>query len=45
MEYKPELIMGKDRYKPTFLVTELSDDGYSIEIRMWSTIFPSEISS
>jgi small-conductance mechanosensitive channel len=40
MEYKPELIMGKDPYKPTFLVTELSDDGYSIEIRMWSYNIP-----
>ncbi len=40
MEYKPELMMGKDPYKPTLLVTELSDDGYSIEIRMWSYNIP-----
>jgi hypothetical protein len=40
MEYKPDLMMGKDPYKPTLLVTELSDDGYSIEIRMWSYNIP-----
>jgi small-conductance mechanosensitive channel len=40
MEYKPDLMMGKDPYKPTLLVTELSDDGYSIEIRMFSYNIP-----
>lgn len=40
IEYKPDLMMGKDPFKPTLLVTELSDDGYSIEIRMWSYDIP-----
>lgn len=40
MDYKPDLMMGKDPYKPTLLVKELSDDGYSIEIRMFSYNIP-----
>jgi small-conductance mechanosensitive channel len=40
LEYKIDFPRGKDPFKPTMLVTELSDDGYAIEVRMWSYDIP-----
>jgi small-conductance mechanosensitive channel len=40
LEYKDELDMGTDPFKPTLLVRELSDDGYVVEIRLWSYDIP-----
>jgi small-conductance mechanosensitive channel len=40
LEYKDELDMGLDPFKPTLLVRELSDDGYVVEVRLWSYDIP-----
>ena len=40
LDYKSDFLKGKDPFKPTMLVTELSDDGYSIEARLWSYDIP-----
>jgi small-conductance mechanosensitive channel len=40
LEYKDELDMGIDPFKPTLLVRELSDDGYVVEVRLWSYEIP-----
>jgi small conductance mechanosensitive channel len=40
LEYKDELDMGADPFKPTLLVRELSDDGYVVEVRLWSYDIP-----
>jgi hypothetical protein len=40
LEYKDELDMGKDPFKPALLVTEISDDGYVVEVRLWSYDIP-----
>lgn len=40
LEYKDELNMGADPFKPTLLVRELSDDGYVVEVRLWSYHIP-----
>jgi small-conductance mechanosensitive channel len=40
LEYKDELDMGKDPFKPALLVRELSDDGYVLEVRLWSYDIP-----
>lgn len=40
LEYKDELDMGADPFKPTLLVRELSDDGFVIEVRLWSYDIP-----
>jgi small-conductance mechanosensitive channel len=40
LEYKSDYPKGKDPFKPTMLVTDLSDDGYVIEVRLWSYDIP-----
>ena len=40
LDYKSDFLKGKDPFKPTMLVTELNDDGYSIEVRLWSHDIP-----
>ncbi len=40
LEYKDELDMGKDPFKPALLVRELSNDGYVLEVRLWSYDIP-----
>jgi small-conductance mechanosensitive channel len=40
LEYKDELDMGIDPFKPALLVREISDDGYVVEVRMWSYNIP-----
>jgi small-conductance mechanosensitive channel len=40
LDYQSDYLIGKDPFKPTMLVTELSDDGYAIEVRLWSYDIP-----
>lgn len=40
LEYKDDLDMGTDPFKPALLVREISDDGYVVEVRMWSYDIP-----
>ena len=40
LEYRDDLDMGKDPFKPALLVREISDDGYVVEVRLWSYDIP-----